>query len=211
MSALEPLTGARIPTQSDGPLGGLQIANAVTDIADNTIPFFTTTSARDTAYNAWVTAGGTMRNSLVCAVGDLLYKYRVGTGWLAQTGESYHATAGGGIGITTANLPSAPGASTAQLALPVGVWDLNYSGSFALSVSSAGREFTLWAEQASVGQVASTKFTVNTVGGSSDTTWSAFDRVTLASAATLYLRVKANATGGTQQLNTTALRAVRVG
>jgi hypothetical protein len=83
LSGTEPLTGARIPTQTDGPLGGLQIANATTDIAPATVPYFATASARDTAFSAWVAAGHTMRNGLHChvqGIGDM--EYAVGTGWI---------------------------------------------------------------------------------------------------------------------------------
>jgi hypothetical protein len=121
----------------------------------------------------------------------------------------YYATAAGGIGITTGNLPAAPAASTAQLNLPAGKYDLDFSGSFALSVSAAGREIELWVEQAGVGKVASTYFTVNQVGGTSSCAYQGMGQVTLAATAILYLRVKANAAGGTQSLGTNSLRAVR--
>lgn len=80
MVAIEPLTGARVPEQSDGPLGGLQAGNAVKDLADNTIPRFASGSARNTAYAAWVTAGGTMVAGLHCTVAGQLMRYD-GTAW----------------------------------------------------------------------------------------------------------------------------------
>lgn len=58
------LTGARKPEQNDGPLGGLQISNAVDDLSPATIPSFATQAARNTQYGAWVAAGGTMRKGL---------------------------------------------------------------------------------------------------------------------------------------------------
>lgn len=78
----EPLTGARKPEQSDGPLGGLQISHAVDDLAPLTDPYFATTSARDTAFSNWVAAGHTMRDGLHCyvsGIGDLVYQ---GGQWL---------------------------------------------------------------------------------------------------------------------------------
>lgn len=73
----EPLTGARKPAQSDGPLGGLQISNAVDDLAPVTVPYFATASARDTAFANWVAAGHAMRDGLHCyvsSIGDLVYQ-----------------------------------------------------------------------------------------------------------------------------------------
>lgn len=83
MPGTEPLTGARIPTQSDGPLGGLQISNGITDLAPNTIPNFATASDRDTAFAAWVAAkaGRTMRAGLYCTVAGRL-QTRVGSAWV---------------------------------------------------------------------------------------------------------------------------------
>lgn len=79
----EPLTGARKPEQTDGPLGGLQISNAVDDLAEYAYPRFATTAARDTAYAAWVAAGGTMADGMVCSAGGLLYRYKSGA-WREQ-------------------------------------------------------------------------------------------------------------------------------
>lgn len=72
----EPLTGARKPEETDGPLGGLQISNLADDLAPDTIPYFTTASARDTAFSNWVSAGHSMRNGLHCyvsGIGDQVY------------------------------------------------------------------------------------------------------------------------------------------
>lgn len=80
MATTEPLTGARVPDQSDGPLGGLQITNAITDLAPHTIPSFANATARDAAYAAWVAAGGTMSHRLHCTVAARLLRY-TGTAW----------------------------------------------------------------------------------------------------------------------------------
>lgn len=71
----DPLTGSRYPASSAAPNVNGDIQNAVMDLADNTIPRFASTSARDTAYANWVTGGGTMANGLVCAVTNMLYMY----------------------------------------------------------------------------------------------------------------------------------------
>lgn len=74
----EPLTNARMPEQSDAPTGGLQITNAVKDLAPFTLPRFTTTAARNTAFGQWVTAGGTMVNGMHCVVNGETQVYRSG-------------------------------------------------------------------------------------------------------------------------------------
>lgn len=78
MATTEPLTGARVPQQSDGPLGGLQIANAVNDLAPVTLPRFTSTAARDIAYTNWVNAGHTLVDGMVCTAAGVLYEYKSG-------------------------------------------------------------------------------------------------------------------------------------
>jgi hypothetical protein len=70
----DPLTGASVPLNSDAPDGPGQIKAAVFGVSDNTIPYFTSTALRDSAYSTWVANGGVMRNSLVCAVGTTLYR-----------------------------------------------------------------------------------------------------------------------------------------
>ena len=79
----DPLTGSRYPSSSAAPNVAADIQNAVMDLADNTIPRFSTTAARDTAYANWVTAGGVMASGLTCAVGDMLYTYSTASSsWL---------------------------------------------------------------------------------------------------------------------------------
>jgi hypothetical protein len=84
----EPLTDTRIPEQSDGPLGGIQIANAVLDLAPHTIPDFNTTGARDSAFSAWVTAGNAMRDGLHCSVDGATMEYRDGA-WRGMGSRAY--------------------------------------------------------------------------------------------------------------------------
>lgn len=92
-----PLTGTRYPALSDAPNGPQQIQNAVFDLDDNGIPFFTSTSARTTAYANWVTAGGVMRNGLYCHVNGLgLCRYNAGTSaWVDSTQPTSLPTSGG--------------------------------------------------------------------------------------------------------------------
>lgn len=85
MATTEPLTGARIPTDSDGPLGGSQIARAIQDIADETLPRYTTSGARDTAYANWVAAGHTMYQGLHCVVNGRLNRFN-GSSWETVAG-----------------------------------------------------------------------------------------------------------------------------
>lgn len=203
MSATEPLTGARIPTQSDGPLGGLQIANAISDIADETTPYFTSASARDTAYSAWVANGHSMRNGLQCFVSGIGRMMYLSSGWFPLDG--YYAE-GSGTGMTLTATPTAP-SWTATQSLPAGTYDLNVKARFALSVNSAEREVSLHIYNGSTA-LFTTGFQVAPGVGSRN--HSDFTRLTLASAATLSLRASADATGGTQFISSNALRARRV-
>lgn len=72
--ATEPLTGSRIPDLSFAP-DISQLGVAVRDLADNTLPHFTSTAARDSAYAAWVASGYAMRDGLYCTVGTKLWCY----------------------------------------------------------------------------------------------------------------------------------------
>lgn len=82
----ETLTGARYPAGSDSPNIAQYIQNAVADLADNTIPDFTTTTARDSAYASWVASGNSMRTGLVCAVGNAGHYEYVNGSWLPFRG-----------------------------------------------------------------------------------------------------------------------------
>jgi hypothetical protein len=77
----DPLTASRYPASSDAPNVNQHIQNAVMDLSDNTIPRFSSTATRDTAYSAWVAAGNTMVAGLFCWVtGTGLMEYS-GTAW----------------------------------------------------------------------------------------------------------------------------------
>jgi hypothetical protein len=92
----DPLTASRYPAATNAPNVPQDIQNAVFDLADNTIPFFSSTAARDTAYTNWVAAGGVMRNGLVCyvnGVGLMEYRATAPTGWRALTRQSGIASA----------------------------------------------------------------------------------------------------------------------
>lgn len=72
----DPLTAARYPASSANPNVPLDIQNAVNDLSSTTIPRFSTTTARDAAYSAWVSAGHAMTNGLFCVVAGQLMEYR---------------------------------------------------------------------------------------------------------------------------------------
>lgn len=59
----DPLTGSRYPASSAAPNVAQDIQNAVMDLADNAIPRFATTAARDAAY---ATAGVVLANGQMC-------------------------------------------------------------------------------------------------------------------------------------------------
>ena len=204
----DPLTGSRYPNSGYAPNVPQDIQNAVFDLSDNTIPFFTSTSARDTAYANWVNAGGAMRNGLVCTVGDVLYKYSTSTSaWRPVTGESLFFSGAGGFDITTTVTAPTGGASGS---VPAGTWLIFFRASFAVSASTGDRQINLHLYQGAT-QVIQTGNTVETASGSKAFAIADFIQVTLASAATMSLRVSANATGGTQAINANSIWAVRVG
>lgn len=94
----DPLTGSRYPSSSAAPNINQDIQNAVLDLSDNTIPNFSTTGARDTAYTAWVALGNTMRSGLYCTVADKTYIYS-GSTWRGMP----RAVVGGTLGVTTSS------------------------------------------------------------------------------------------------------------
>lgn len=97
----EPLTGARYPASSAAPNVPQDIQNAVQDLAD--IGYagpHASTTARDSAFSAWVALGNTMRNGLHChvtGVGDQVY---LNSNWQTMT-------SGAQWGTTTCSLSSA--------------------------------------------------------------------------------------------------------
>ncbi|MCU1617206.1 MAG: hypothetical protein JWO98_4746 [Frankiales bacterium] len=115
----EPLTGAPYPDLNHDANIAQIVQDAVTGLADATYagPFATTT-ARDTAFAAWVAAGNTMRDGLHCHVtgtGDQVYLsgawktlpfYRTGAG-------TYNSNASGDI-VVTHNLGQTPTACFLQ-------------------------------------------------------------------------------------------------
>lgn len=78
----EPRTGARKPEQTDGPLGGVQIGNAVADLAPHVAPYYDTTADRDSAHVDYVTEGHTLTDGMPARVNNIgLMQYVNGT-WL---------------------------------------------------------------------------------------------------------------------------------
>jgi hypothetical protein len=114
----DPLTGSRYPASTAVPNVNQDIQNAVTDLADNTIPNFSTTTTRDNAYTAWVALGNSMRDGLKCVVNGVPYRringtWRIdrtrgfsraatglGTGFLVTSGGSAETGITSGIGMT---------------------------------------------------------------------------------------------------------------
>jgi hypothetical protein len=75
----DPLTGARYPDSTDSATLWDKIQNAVNDLSGMSVPRFTSTTARDTAYSNWVAAGHTMTDGLECNVSGTHYIYRSAT------------------------------------------------------------------------------------------------------------------------------------
>lgn len=109
MATTEPLTGARIPDLSNTPNIPQDISNAVRDLAPDTVPHFTSTASRDSAYSAWVSAGGAMRDGLECTVGSKKYVYSsTASAWIEMGDAGSWGTftpapsaAGGGLNLGT--------------------------------------------------------------------------------------------------------------
>lgn len=120
----DPLTGARYPDSTDAPNVSQFIQEAVNDLSDQVVPRFTTAAARDSAYTAWVAAGNTMTNGLVCTVGGELQCYR--GAWKTQGGTLYRrvtATATGTLTSgTTANLTASQTGIQSLFGTSVNYW-----------------------------------------------------------------------------------------
>lgn len=90
--ANSPLTGSRYPTSSSVPNVPQDIQNAVTDLEDNSVPRFTTTTARDTAFSNWVAAGNSLVDGLLCVVGNKPLEYRSGA-WCSLANPTLYRSA----------------------------------------------------------------------------------------------------------------------
>ena len=82
----DPLTGSRYPETTDGSNVAQYFQNLAWDLADNAIPSFATTAARDTAYSTWVAAGNAMRNGLLCHVSGMGFLQYLGGAWVPLLG-----------------------------------------------------------------------------------------------------------------------------
>jgi hypothetical protein len=128
----DPLTGARYPSSGDSPNIAQYIQNAVNDLSDDTCPSFSTTTARNTAYTNWVSAGNTMRNGLQCSVVGYPQIYRAG-GW--------HGTAAQVVSTATVDTTlrtATADVMTLSVADPGYSYRLQCSASVLLSVIGAG-------------------------------------------------------------------------
>jgi hypothetical protein len=100
------LTGAYLPTQAaDPPAGGTQISQAVNQLSPYTVPRFTSSGARDSAYNAWAAAGNTIVDDMVCVVSGQI-QVRRGGAWVGLPG--------GRVGSASFNSNGPSGISTIE-------------------------------------------------------------------------------------------------
>lgn len=95
MAGTEPLTGVTVQDQSDAATGGTQIGNLAKSLARFTVPRFTSTGARDTAYAAMVSAGGTMADGMLCMVNGVPYRRIAGTWRIDRARTFVRSTAPG--------------------------------------------------------------------------------------------------------------------
>lgn len=76
MAGTDPLTGVAYPVTTDAFKPEADIQRAVNGLSSNAIPSFSSASARDAAFSAWVAQGNTMRDGLHCyvqSIGDQVY------------------------------------------------------------------------------------------------------------------------------------------
>ena len=99
----DPLTASRYPDINlNSPNVPQDIRNAVFDLAENTISRFTTTAARDSAWTAYTSAGGTLADGVVCYTEDAGYWKRHNGGWVSHFGLVGHGIwTPGGSGFST--------------------------------------------------------------------------------------------------------------
>lgn len=80
--ATDPISGARYPLETDSGDVALWMTRGVNDLSTQVIPRFTTTTARDNAYSAAITAGtiASIANGTKCSVNGVPYR-RIGGAW----------------------------------------------------------------------------------------------------------------------------------
>jgi hypothetical protein len=108
MADIDPWTGARLGDMNDAMLGGLYLAQVVTDLRLATCPQFATVAARDTAVVALAAAGVPVRNGMSCWTDDAGFWDRIGGAWklrvVSTTGALTPAT-GWGAGYGNYSIP----------------------------------------------------------------------------------------------------------
>jgi hypothetical protein len=128
-----PLTNTRIPDSTYTTNPPQDIHNAVYDLEVNGCPRFTTTTARDAAYSAWVAAGNTLANGRSCWTDDSGFWDRIGGAWLLRLAQPTS-----GILSLTSGWAAYPG-------YHVPLWDLDSTGRVSLrgAVKRTGADFVL--------------------------------------------------------------------
>lgn len=125
--------------------------------------------------------------------------------WTAEAADSVYDEGAGGSAITTA---IAAAGDMATVTVPAGVWDVDYRGTGAVSVTSA-RTFRVYLFVGST-QAAVTQEYVGTLSATQPIEAASFVRITTTAAATvLSIRYAATATGGTQNASANSIRARR--
>lgn len=113
MSHNGPLTGARIPDSGDSANIAQYFDNTVKDLEPFTIPQFTSTTARDSAWSVWTAAGHTLTQA-ACMVNGDLQVYR--GGWVSvgptkfrQVAATATGTLNGSVNLCGAQtIPASP-------------------------------------------------------------------------------------------------------
>jgi hypothetical protein len=161
--ATDPITAARYPAESDSGDVALWIQRAVNDLSSKTLPTFSTTTLRDNAYQAAITAGtiASIPDGSRCSVNGVPYRRIAGT-WridrnrnivrIAVLGSGSGAVASGGsteTGLTTGASLTGGGSFTLYEASTVAV-----SAAFRAGPGTGAAQCTVKIDSTVVGNVA---------------------------------------------------------
>lgn len=136
MATTEPLTGVTVQDQSDAATGGQQVGNVAKTLARFTVPRFASTAARDTAYSAMVSGGGTMADGMLCSAAGVPYR-RIGGAWRINRPRVISRTAvlGSSSGAILAGGSAETGATTGATLTGGGTFVVYETSTYQVSAS----------------------------------------------------------------------------
>jgi hypothetical protein len=98
----DPLAAVRYPDLTYAPNIPADLQKLIQDLVVNGVPKSATTSARDTAYTAYVAAGGTLADGRTCETDDAGYWTRLNGAWVGMYGIR-------AVGVSTTTQTANPG------------------------------------------------------------------------------------------------------